>query len=177
MVLFIGFLIKSRMLYDIARQYFSPLGYKTVDIDRMHMTILFIGDPPSITRSQIIKAIREKIIGPPMYIVLKVRGLGLLPPDKCTHIVVFVEPPKEVYEFRHKLAEVVSRFYEIRDRYNFIPHITVAHRLKRPRQNVLERLLAMLKKAEQKLPSRIPVYKPVAIETVRGNYIVYELFS
>lgn len=177
MVLFIAYIIRNNELYDIALS-FKPLGYKPVDMDKMHMTILFVGDVTSIVRSRIIKALSENI---PREVIekrlrLRVTGLRLLPDNKYTHVAVTVEPNRDLNEIRRLIKDIVYKIVEPRDRFSFLPHITIARRRDPPDRFCLSKAVKLINMVAKSLPKYITAHELVCIETaVGGRYIKFKI--
>ncbi len=176
MPVFIAYPIRDQRLYNLAIKYFVKYGFKPINVENMHLTVLFIGDPSSVYLARIYKEVKD-LLEEYSYLRLHVKGLTILPPTKSTHVAVVLENDTRLIEFRAKLLEKINRIYQVRDRFSFLPHITIARRNKQKlHQKISENeLYNTIEIASKELPRNIIVYKPYILITSPKGYIVYGL--
>lgn len=170
MPIFIALKITDERLERIA-ELFKDLGFNVVPVELQHLTLLFIGDYSGKFLEKIVKLLLDVEVTLPD--ILKPIGISLLPPSKGTHIVVEVlDEGSLLYKARKVLEKKLSKHIELRDRYEFRPHITIARRLKPLDDRVLTKITYILQKASKMLPRFIVVHDLYLYETSRnGTYI------
>ena len=168
MPVFVGLHIGDERLKKIG-ELFEEYGYNVVDLENQHLTILFIGDYKGIFLRKIIILLENTSLVLPS--VLKPIGLSLLPAGKNTNVVVLVVEDPRLSEARQKLMEQLKRNnIVVRDRFSFIPHITVARRWKPLSSSMLNKVVVTLRRVQKVLPRFIVVRNAYLYETSRDGY-------
>ncbi len=176
MPVFIAYPIRDQRLYNLSVKYFVKYGFKPVNVENMHLTILFIGDLSSVYIARIYKEVKN-LLSKYSYLRLFVKGLTIIPPTKNTHIAVILDNDPRLIEFRARLLEKINRIYQVKDRFSFLPHVTIARRNKRKLHLKIseEELYNTIEIASKELPRSITVYKPYILITSPKGYIMYGL--
>ncbi len=170
MPIFIALKIADERLERIA-ELFKDLDFNVVPVELQHLTLLFIGDYSGKFLEKIVKLLLDVEVTLPD--ILKPTGISLLPPSKGTHIVIEVlDEDNLLYKARKVLEKKLSKHIELRDRYEFKPHITIARRLKPLNNKAYTRVTHILQNASKMLPRFIVVHDLYLYETSRnGTYI------
>lgn len=164
---FIALKIADERLKRIA-ELFKDIGFNVVPVELQHLTLLFIGDYSGKLLEKIVKLLLDvEVILPD---TLKPNGISLLPPSKGTHIVVEVlDEGSLLYRARKVLEKKLSKHIELRDRYEFRPHITIARRLKPLDNRVSTKITHVFQKASKMLPRFTVVHDLYLYETSRNG--------
>ncbi len=168
MVLYIAFAIRDRRLYELGKE-FSRCGYEAVPIDQQHLTILFIGDVDSYHRHLLEEKLSCFKIDHPR--ILSISGVELLPRHKATNVVLVVDDRNRVlHQLREKLVKIVEDVVEIRDRYDFYPHITIARRPRPLPEELMGEVERIRNAISKRVPRRVSVFGMALIHSFRGKH-------
>ncbi len=168
MPIFIGLYIGDERLYYMGMR-FQSYGYGTIELENQHLTLLFIGDYRGVFLWNIVRLLEDVELSLPS--VLVPVELALLPPEKYTNVVVVVRKDKSLVEARKIIEEKLKENnVVIRDRYSFMPHITIARRKRPPDPSRLRKLISLSKKLQHHLPKFIVVRDVFLYETTREGY-------
>ena len=168
MPVFIALHIGDERLQRIG-ELFKEYGYRVVDLENQHLTILFIGDYKGVFLKKIVVLLENISLLLPS--VLRPTNLSLLPAEKNTNVVVLVKEDSRLSEARRIVMEYLEKNnIAIRDRYSFTPHITIARRRKPLSRSMLNKVVVMLRRAQKILPRFIVVRNAYLYETSREGY-------
>ncbi len=169
MSIFIALMVPDERLVYMG-SYFKEYGYRVVNVGMLHLTLLFIGSYKGVyvyKISEILNNVRIEIPG-----ILKPIGISLLPPNKATNAVVLIDDRSGKLSNARKIIEKrISKYFKISDRYEFVPHITIAKRFKPLDKNKYPEVLALINKLNRILPNFLVVKDICLIETLKdGKY-------
>ena len=151
----------------LAAQPLTKYGYKVVDKDHLHLTLLFLGDHSGYHLHRILETLRDVHLSLPSR--LRVEGLTLLPPGKGTNVAILLRRDPLLYEARRELVITLKGVVELRDRYEFLPHVTIARRL-RPLDPATEaNTLKTMERVRRLLPRTLAPTRLSVLRTVRGG--------
>ncbi len=168
MPIFIGLHISDERLYHMGMR-FQQYDYKVVDLKNQHLTLLFIGDYKGVFLRNIIETLESIELLLPS--ILKPIEISLLPPGKYTNVVILVEKDHRLIEARRTIEDKLRRInIEIRDRYSFIPHVTIARKRKPPSSKSLNNVVLLCKRIQRFLPKFIVVRDVFLYETTKEGY-------
>lgn len=168
MPVFVGLYIGDERLCRIGMR-FQRYGYRVVDLKNQHLTLLFIGDYKGVFLQNVVKVLEGLELTLPS-ILIPVE-IVLLPPGKYTNVAVSIEKDHRLIEARRTIEEKLrENNIKVRDRYSFIPHVTIARRRKPLNSRSLNNILLLYRKMQESLPRFIVVRDVFLYETTREGY-------
>ena len=168
MPVFVGLHIGDERLYDLGRV-FQRYSYSIVSLEHQHLTLLFIGDYKGVFLHNIVSLLKEVVLVIPSTLIPK--GIVLIPPGKNTNVAVTVENDKRLLVARQLIIKKLTEHdIVIRDKYSFLPHVTIARRRKPLDSLNSKEVLLLLKRIEKLLPRFIVVRGVFLYETTREGY-------
>ncbi len=168
MPVFVGLYIGDERLYYMGTR-LQQYGYRVVDLENQHLTLLFIGDYKGVFLRNIARLLEDITLLLPS--TLTPIELALLPSEKYTNIAVLVREDPRLTEARQIIMKRLrGNNVVIRDRYSFLPHVTIARR-KRPLDPAkLDDVVSLLRRMQGFLPRFIVVRDVFLYETTREGY-------
>ncbi len=167
MPVFVALMIPDERLVRVG-EYFEKYGYHVVDVSMLHLTLLFIGDYRGVYLHRISEILSDVEVEVPG--VLKPVGISLLPPSKATNIVVLInDNDGRLARMRKVVEKRISKYFKISDRYEFVPHITIAKRLRPLDKNRYAEVSVVASRLSRILPEFLVVRDICLIETLEGG--------
>ena len=167
MPVFIALMLRNSRLEELGKV-FKYLGYTPIPQYNQHLTLVFVGDVDSYHLHVIRKTLSQKLFNCPR--ILKLLDIILLPPTKATNIAIEVENSKELNELRDNILSLVNNIVKIKDRYSFLPHITIARRLRPLPSELLDEVISIIRRIKKKIPRYIHVRGLALVNSVCGRY-------
>ena len=125
MILFVAFHIAShpaQLLLDTAKKNSTADNCAWQPIDKMHLTLHYMGDTSPIQLAEIRNTLNRQLQST-QKLTVKITHMDLLSQNT---LVAFCEHTEALQQLQKNIKVALSSFHQTSDKHTFIPHITLA---------------------------------------------------
>ena len=110
---------------DQLQSKFSDTPVRWVDVEKMHLTLKFLGDVSRENISMVERILRSEASKRPV-MEIGIGGIGAFPKMRHPRVIwIGVEAPSELFDLRRGIEDGVARLGYNYDKYDFTPHLTL----------------------------------------------------